>query len=102
MHHTVVRVCEFSVTVNSCRDDAFSLEGVECDVNRFHVLQARATSGGGGGGGGGRRPNVPNPFCTPDMMDRLKQSPETKAYMEDGDFVAKLEELSRDPNKLIK
>ena len=44
---------------------------------------------------------VDNPFCTADMMDRLKKSDRTKAYMEDKVFLTKLEELREDPNKLI-
>lgn len=54
------------------------------------------------GGAARDKSNVPNPFCTPDMMDRLRQSPKTKTFMEDEGFVAKLEELSKNPNQLVK
>ena len=46
--------------------------------------------------------DVENPFCMADMMDQLRRSDKTKAYMEDQAFVAKLEELSKDPNRLIR
>lgn len=44
---------------------------------------------------------VDNPFCTADMMDRLRQSDKTKHFMEDEGFVDKLKDLSKDPNRLI-
>jgi stress-induced-phosphoprotein 1 len=50
----------------------------------------------------GKQKDVENPFCMADMMDRLRESEKTKAYMEDKAFVAKLEDLSKDPNRLIK
>ena len=45
---------------------------------------------------------VEHPFCAADMMQRLRDSPQTKAYMEDSAFVAKLEELSKKPSALMK
>jgi stress-induced-phosphoprotein 1 len=45
---------------------------------------------------------VENPFCAADMMDRLRASSTTKAFMEDAAFVSKLEELRAEPTKLIR
>lgn len=45
---------------------------------------------------------IDNPFCAVDMMERLRNDPKTKDFLNDPQFSRKLEELSKDPDKLIK
>lgn len=45
---------------------------------------------------------IDNPFCAVDMMERLGKDPKTSDFLNDPEFRRKLEELSKDPDKLIK
>ena len=45
---------------------------------------------------------VENPFRAVDLQERLAKNPKTAPFMTDLEFTQKLDELSKDPNKLIK
>ena len=46
--------------------------------------------------------NIPNPFCDPKVKDKLTKSEKTKEFMEDASFVKVLDDLSKDPQNLVK
>ncbi len=45
--------------------------------------------------------SVPNPFTDPSVEAKLRAHPKTSGYMEDPDFLRKLQSLRLNPNTLV-
>jgi len=41
-----------------------------------------------------------NPFLTPDLFDKLRSDPHTRAYLDDPDYVKLVQDLQSNPNSL--
>jgi len=41
-----------------------------------------------------------NPFVTPDLFDKLRSDPRTRAYLDDPDYVKLVQDLQSNPNSL--
>lgn len=41
-----------------------------------------------------------NPFLTPDLFDKLRSDPRTRAYLDDPDYVKLVQDLQSNPNSL--
>jgi stress-induced-phosphoprotein 1 len=58
--------------------------------------------GGGGGGGGGMEDQLGTLFSRPDLLQKIAGNPQTAGFLADPTFIAKLEELKRDPQSINK
>ena len=63
--------------------------------------QGAAAAGRGGGAGGGLD-GLSNVFGAPDLIPRMAANPQTAGFLSDPGFMAKLEEIRRDPNAMTK
>ena len=55
-----------------------------------------------GGGGGGPDDGLGNLFSRPDLLQKIAGNPQTAGFLADPTFIAKLEELKRDPQSINK
>lgn len=75
-------------------DDAALKKGLE-EVKRDKDGPPR----GMGGGGGIKFPGMTNPFGD-QLIQKMMLNPKTRPYLNDKDFMAKIQKLQRDPNSL--
>ena len=75
--------------------------GLEMLKKGLADAQGAAAAGRGGGAGGGLD-GLSNVFGAPDLIPRMAANPQTAGFLSDPGFMAKLEEIRRDPNAMTK